>query len=377
MSSASTVPTTIVEAARLCAQSFVRIQSTHSLDPQSECELEDQLGRFKIWAGNLGVFAADTASADFRVKDDQDVKDVLINMLTRLREQVQQLGRPSALPNLQEEQVQDDDTLELPELPGSSTASSPSLNLSSDSDSAIHTESPPSDPQRRRSGLTEIMDIISRLYRLSAAIRKPISLSEDTRVAKYIEKTKDSLDFEDFQCYVKWQIGSWHHDTTVQLIDRLSDTVVLRRKKLLYRERHQQKLNEGTKDWFMLRNPESVYHESQKPLKADRIGSQDVGPVQRPAARMQKSVAFSATKASSIDSKAVRTYTKSVAPSGVTQSAMDRLEKLDVPAPPKPQSGQEAKCPYCSKFLKKEELKQAQWTYVSFYTSKKCFADRY
>jgi hypothetical protein len=222
------------------------------------------------------------------------------------------------------------------------------------------------------------MDIINRLYRLSAAIRKPISLSEDTRVAKYIEKTKDSLDLEDFQCYVKWQIGLWHHDTTVQLIDRLSDTVVLRRKKLLYRKRHQQKLNEGTKDWFVLRNPGSVYREGRGLLKADRIESQDVGPEQKPMARVQTSLAFSATKASSIDSKAFHTYAKSVAPSGVTQSAIGRREKLDVPAPPKPQRGQEAKCPYCSKFLKKEELKQAQWTYVSLYTSKKkYFADRY
>jgi hypothetical protein len=374
MSSASTVPTTIVEAARLCAQSFVQIQSTHSLDLQSECELENQLGRFKIWAGNLGVFAADTASADFRVKDDQDVKDVLINMLTRLREQIQQLGRPSVLPTLQEEQVQDDDTLESP---GPLTASSSFLNLSSDSDSAAHTESPPSDPQRRRGGLTEVTDIINRLYRLSAVIRKPISLSEDTRVAKYIEKTKDSLDLEDFRSYVKWQIRLWHQETTVQLIDRLSDTVMLRRKKLLYRERHQQKLNEGMNDWFMLRNPESAYHESQSSFEADRIESQDVGSVQKPVASVQKGVLFSATKASSIDPEAVRTYTKSVALSDVTKSAVARREKLDVPAPPKPQSRQEAKCPYCSKFLKKEELKQAQWTYVSPYTSKKCFADRY
>jgi hypothetical protein len=377
MSSASTVPTTIVEAARLCAQSFVQTQSTRSLDLQSECELENQLGRFKIWAGNLGVFAADTASADFRVKDDQDVKDVLINMLTRLREQVQQLGRPSVLPTLQEERVQDDNTLESPESPGPLTASSSSLNLSSDSDSATHTENPPSDPQRRRGGLTEVTDIINRLYRLSAVIRKPTSLSEDTRVAKYIEKTKDSLGLEDFQSYVKWQIRLWHPETTVQLIDRLSDTVMLRRKKLLYRERHQQKLNEGMKDWLMLRNPESVYHESQSSFEADRIESQEVGSVQKPAAGVQKSVVFSATKASSIDPEAVRTYTKSVALSDVTKSAVARREKLDVPAPPKPQSSQEAKCPYCSKFLKKEELKQAQWMYVSSYTSKKCFADRY
>ena len=377
MSSVSRAPATVVEAVRLCAQSFVRIQSIHSLDPQSEHEFEDQLGRFKIWAGNLGVFAADTASADFRLKENQDVKDVLINMLTRLREQVEQLGQPSVLSTLPEEQVHHENKPEPPESHGSSTASSSSWKLSSDSDSATNTRSVPSDPQRRYGGLTEIIDIINRLYRLSAVIRKPVSLSEHARVAEYIEKTKNSLDLEDFESYVKWQIRLWYPDTTVELIDRLSDTVVLRRKKLLYRERHQQKLNEGTEDWFILRNPESVYDESQKSFTPGRIEFLDVGLVQGPAARVRKSVAFSATKASSIDHQAIATYAKSVALSGVTKPAIARREQLDVPAPPKPQSGLKAKCPYCSKFLTKKELKKAQWTSVSLSTYDKCLAVRY
>ena|SRR5436190_5540693 len=206
MSSSSRAPATIVEAARLCAQSFVQIQSTHSLDPQSEREFEDQLGCFKIWAGNLGVFTADTASADFRLKDEQDVKDVLINMLTRLGEKLKQLDQQSLLLTLPEEEVQHENKAESPEFLGSSTASSSSWTLSSDSDSATNTENVPSDSQRRYGHLTEIMDIVNHLYRLSAVIRKTVSLSKHARVAKYIEKTKNDLDLKDFESYVKWQI---------------------------------------------------------------------------------------------------------------------------------------------------------------------------
>ena len=368
MASVSKAPATVVEAASLCAQSFAQIhstlQSTHLLDPQSECEFKDQLGRFKIWAGNLGVFATDTTSVDFRLKDNQDVKDVLINMLTRLRKQVEQLGQPSVLPTLPEEQVHHENKPEPPESQGSSTASSSSWKLSSDSDSAASTRSVPSDPQRRYGSLTEIVDIVNRLYRIYAVIRKPVSLSEHARVAEY---TKNSLDLEDFESYVKWQIRLWYPDTTVELIDRLSDTVVLRRKKLLYRERHQQKLNEGTEDWFNLRNPESIYDESQKPFTPGQIEFLHVGSVQGPTARVRKSVAFSATKASTIDHLAISAYAKSVAISGVTKSAVARREQLDVPAPPKPQSGLKAKCPYCSKFLTKEESKKARWTSVSLF----------
>lgn len=356
----SSAPSTIAKTARLCAQSFVRIQSTHSLDPWSEHELEDQLGRFKIWSGSIGVFAADTASADFRLKDDQDVKDVLISMITCLREQVEKLGQPSLLPSLPEEQTQENNEPASSGSPVSSTASSSSWKLSSDSDSAANTKSVHPDVQHQSSGLTQITDIVNRLYRLSAVIRKPVSLSEHARVTQYIDKTKDNLDLEDFESYVKWQIRLWYPETTVKLIDRLSDAVVLRRKKLLYRERHQQKLNEGTEDWFIERNTESIYLGS----KAGRIETPNVALASRPQSRMPKKVAFSATKASSIDGQALPTYEKSVALSGVTKSAIARRERLDIPAPPKARVGRETKCPYCSKFLTREQLKKDQWTSV-------------
>lgn len=210
MSSVIRVPATIAEAARLCAQSFVQIRSAaHLLQPLTEHELDDQLGRFEIWAGNLGVFALDTASADFRLKDDQDVKDVMINMLTRLVEKVEQLhGQPSLLPSLLEEPVEHNDNPESLELPDSSVSSSSSWKLSSNSDKASQPDRASSDPQRRFGGLTEIVDIIDRLYRLSAIVRKPTSLSEHVRANKFIEKTKNSLDLEGFESYIKWQIGS-------------------------------------------------------------------------------------------------------------------------------------------------------------------------
>lgn len=361
-------PTTIVEAARLCAQSFVQLQlAAHLLQPLSESEFEDQLGRFKIWAGNLGVFAADTASADFRLKDDQDVKDVIINMLTRLTIEVEKLhGQSSLFPSLQEEPAEHNDKPDSLELPGSSASSSSSWKLSSNSDTESQPERAHSHPQRRFGGLIEIVDIIDRLYRLSAIVRKPTSLSEHARANEFIERTRNSPDLEDFESYVRWQIELWFPEATVTLVNRLSDMAVLRRKKLLYRERHQQKLNEGTEDWFIPRNPESVYQ------KASRVKFQDVASTKGPPAMLQVTAVLSATKASSFDRQ--QTYEKSIARSTITKSAINRRERLDAPPPPRPQSGLEAKCPYCSKFLTKAELKKDRWMSVSVSTSQKCSA---
>lgn len=365
MSSVLRTPTTIVEAARLCAQSFVHLQSTpHLLQPLSESEFEDQLGRFKIWLGNLGVFAADTASADFRLKDDQDVKDVIINMLTRLNKEVEKLhGQPSLFSSLLGEPVEHNDKPESSELPGSSVSSSLSWRLSSNSDTTSQPERAGPDLKRRCGGLIEIVDIIDRLYRISAIVRKPSSLSEHARVNKFIERTKNSLNLEDFESYVKWQIGFWCPEATVTLVDRLSHIVVLRRKKLLYRERHQQKLNEGTEDWFIPRNPESVYQ------KASRVKFQDVASTKRPPAMAKIRAVLSATKASSFDRQ--ETYEKSIARSTITNFEVNRRERLDCPPPPRPQLGLEAKCPYCSKFLTKAELKKDRWMSVSLSTSQK------
>ena len=71
---------------------------------------------------------------------------------------------------------------------------------------------------------------------------------------------------------------------------------------------------------------------------------------------------FSATKASSIEHHQL--YSEFIPLSTVTKSAIARRENLDVPTPPKPQKGLKSKCPYCSKFLIKAELKKDRWTTV-------------
>lgn len=357
-------PPTIVEAARLCAKFFVKLQlAANLLAPLSQSEFEDQLGRFKIWAGNLGVFAADTASADFRLKDDQDVKDVIISMLTRLTRELEWLHGQTSLPYDLLEPEEHKDKPESSELPGSSASSSSSWKLSATSDTGSHPERARPDPQRRFGGLIEIVVIIDRLYRLSATVQKPTSLSEHARVNEFIEKTKNSPDLKDFESYVRWQIGLWCPEATVTLVDRLSDMVVLRRKKLLYRAHNQEKLNESTEDWSIPRNSESVYQ------KASTIKFQDVASKKSPPAMLQMRAVLSTTKASSFDRQ--QTYEKSIARSTFTKSAISRLERLVAPPPPKPQLGLEPKCPYCSKFLTKAEIKKDQWMPVSISTSQK------
>ena len=50
---------------------------------------EDQLGRFRIWAKNIGVFAKGHASLDYRLRDSAEVGLLMIEQLEALQDSVQ------------------------------------------------------------------------------------------------------------------------------------------------------------------------------------------------------------------------------------------------------------------------------------------------
>ncbi|KAH7136155.1 hypothetical protein B0J11DRAFT_520040 [Dendryphion nanum] len=366
---------TVVESAGLCARAFVNVKSASLVGTCCSSKLDDQFGRFKIWTGSLGVFAADTASADYRLRDEPAVKDVLISILARLSQKLSDLEKTAKLPMIEEEgsSISEEKTKSThPQSPPSSQASSSSLELSSDSDSepgsgpesARGIKSADSDYQCEHHDLSDIIDIMDRLYRFSAAVRKPVSTSENERVARFTEKAKDSLELEDYESFVRWQIRRWCPDTTVVLVERLVQMVISRRLRLLYRERHQQKLNSGSHEWFDV----AQHSDHPTPIQVTEARGPQAREVTfeepQPRKKDQKAVtlATSVTKASSINHVPVSVYERSIAPTGVTKSAIARRGGLDVPPPPRPKYGQEVKCPYCSRFLKKEELKEVRWT---------------
>ena len=54
---------------------------------------EDQLARFKIWAGNIGVDAEGHASLDHRLRDSPQARGLMLDLLERLQSHLQ-LGKP-------------------------------------------------------------------------------------------------------------------------------------------------------------------------------------------------------------------------------------------------------------------------------------------
>lgn len=77
---------TIAGRARACA---IRLNEVVSQSHQAMPAFEDQLARFNIWAANIGVFAEGHASLDYRVRNSNKVKAMVMQLLQTLQRKLQ------------------------------------------------------------------------------------------------------------------------------------------------------------------------------------------------------------------------------------------------------------------------------------------------
>lgn len=81
---------TIEESAHICRQSFNEcLQHFEKLAPKQQSGIEDQSGRFSIWAFNIGVFASYRASLDYRLRDVADIQRLVRRVLQTLNDHIQ------------------------------------------------------------------------------------------------------------------------------------------------------------------------------------------------------------------------------------------------------------------------------------------------
>ncbi|KAL8898097.1 MAG: hypothetical protein Q9207_006873 [Kuettlingeria erythrocarpa] len=346
----------ILDVTRQCVALFGRACSDGTLDASTRADIDNQLGRFKIWAGTIGVFAAGKASTDARLRDDADVKDMMIDLLLRLRRAIDAFLKPVL--------IEEDNDEQASEPTDSSDESEASLVLSIGGESSATTVESRI-PSHHAATLRDIDSTISRLYRLSAIIRKPTSLQENARVASFIEKVDDGPDASEFKFHVRWQIDFRFPDASDAIVDRLASAVLFRRRKLLYRERHQQKLSQGLESAFQ--------EEIQVPTTTPAAAQRSSGHTQRQSSRLLKtaasirsspsSIPLSATEASGVNRRALASYPRTLAGgSNFTKSAVARRSQLDVPSPPKAAEAKEAICPYCFEVVDKDNMAGPLWT---------------
>lgn len=351
----------ITRIAMQCAQLLERgyLEKTSGLDLRASSDI---LVRFKIWAGNVGVFAPGNASIDYRLRDDKDLADVLTRLLGRLKKHLEQAVRPPLREEPEDEQNQVESST-------SSDLSDSSSELGLDPDEAGTLPYIDVGGQSRHNPIAQANGIIDYLYRLSVVFRKPVSSAENDKVRQFIAKQSEeeaAKERSDFERYVQWMIPHRFPNAPKVLADRLVATLVFRRMKLLYRRRHREKLMQGLLRWSTAQPPseDMLIGETNHPFTHSSLESP------RPTtwnphtsiqtATYARSHSISTTRASSVNRSILADCT---ALSEITQAAVARRGKLDIPYPPHDVDARVKNfpCPYCSRFLEEEERREPRW----------------
>lgn len=342
-------------------QLLAHAQSDPILSPKLRLDIENILVRFRIWAGNVGIFAPDNASVDYRLRHEADIADVLVSMLTSLKGNLEQAIKPQTL---WEELEEDDKNTTSWESASSSSSSSLSLDL----DETIHDlHKEPQNNVDNSDPVRKANSVIDHLYQLASVLRKPVSSTENSKVRDFISKQKsrgDIEELEDVEDHARCYMQARFEKAPKALVDRLVSAVVFRRMKLRYRQRHQEKLNQGPVQAF-LQNPEPTILSGEMVAPfvhtSPRAPAQSsVGQRQRPGGPPRS--VLPATNASSVNRSKFANYAKSTL-SGITQTAVIRRQQLDVPPPPSIMDATHFICPYCLRIIDKEEMQEPRWTH--------------
>ena len=191
-----------------CLGHLKRLLSSGSLAPyDSEVRQDlwqDELGRLRVWASNIGAHQTGQLSLDFRLRDASHIKDQTVKLLQGLQRTLNNLDEVLADPAPDEGEIDSEDDEDGTEL------------------------------QQIYKGL---VDNITCLFKMSMAIRRP---AQHDRLLG--TKRADAASFEPFD---RQHVSNKYPKADSAVIDRLGAAISRRRAGLKYRERHHEKLKQG------------------------------------------------------------------------------------------------------------------------------------
>ena len=219
--------------------------------------------------------------------------------------------------------------------------------------------------EQRLHGIEQTID---RLYRLSVAIRRPSIISQNAKAANFVIRDEDGNDVSDqFAGFSLTWITHQVPDAPLVLRERLANSITLRRKRFLYRQSHQKKLNMNS----FLSPPLQADRPTTPGLEADStVIARTV--VEYPAQNNHnirnkafKPILPSQTSASKVSGRfragEVFEPPLSRTPT-IFSSSLPQQGFISVPDPPKPLPGsKEFECSYCCMMLPMKEASPSLW----------------
>ncbi|ETS86734.1 hypothetical protein PFICI_00562 [Pestalotiopsis fici W106-1] len=198
--------TPISASARTCLDEFNRLlQSTLSLDGRRYSAIEDQMARFSLWTSNMAVFAPGRNCMDHRVREAPEVQRLILGILTvlqsRISECVELINRLNAQDAPIEEQFS-------------------ALARGGFEQAAI-----------------SIASEVTLLQSLANTIRKASRETQNDKALATFRMTDE--EGNNLEAVIKWyfmkNLEDRFPESSEAIRERLASTMVLRRKRILYR----------------------------------------------------------------------------------------------------------------------------------------------
>ena len=314
--------------------------------------LEDEMGRFRVWCGNLGALQKGHSSLEYRLRDSPLLSSNTLKFLEELEENLKEafaIVSGSRLPYEEQSKLESADEEE-----------DDDGFFSEDEDDDEESDSPKTELRMR---FDEISDIISNLYKLSVRIRTPTTRARSLRASSYKPKDVDT-GVDIMECYAKHDLqhikellSHLRHSTDDEnkddfLIGRLSAAITLRRRQFKYWKRHREKLGTSTILEEISKPIQPTFERPEGPQRGETLEVHlDLVPamavVRTPSQKTGKTL-LSGTEATHhnqsldeiIDAKSVTSY-------AVTLKDIHG-KGVDLPPPPKTANGEkDFECPYC------------------------------
>ena len=169
---------------------------------------QDELGRLRMWAANIGAHQTGQSSLDYRLRDSSHIRQQIIKLLDEIVERLKDVRNA-----IEEGEDEDVESLD---------------------DSSSETEGSGTEIQQLRKGIAIIIDC---LFQMSMLVRKPAQ--HDLRVGSR------KADVAAFEFYDDGHVRNKYPKADEALVSRLSHAITRRRMYLKYRERHAMKLKQG------------------------------------------------------------------------------------------------------------------------------------
>lgn len=324
---------------------------THAIDEEA---LEDEIGRFRVWAGNLGALQKGHSSLDYRLRDSPVSNTNTLKLLRELETNVNEAYAVASGARLPYEEQARPDMTEDDDDDGFFSAEEDDDDSSSDE--------PRTELKMR---FREIVDIIDNLYKLSVRIRTPGLRSRSLKASSYTQKDPETgIDIFDMYAaqdlkHVQELVSHLRQPYVANdaqedqdfLIKRLSASVTLRRRHFKYWKRHRDKLSASTM------SDEGQEPHVTAPFERPAAASDEIPqahPVPIVAALREVSsqktgkTMLSGTEVTQLHQSLDDIVdTKSVTSYAITVKDVHG-KGIDLPPPPKSADGdKEFECPYC------------------------------